>query len=179
MSEPTYRPATEADRDELARFLSAHQWPFHARARLSLAEAAEVVAGWDLDGGSTRAWWLERDGQVVGLLRVDDLGSSWDPSWDLRIAEAHRGAGIGTATVRWLSGQIFGNWPGVRRIEAQTRCDNRAMRTVLRRCGYVKEAHYRLGWPAQDGVIRDGIGYALLRQDWERGTTTPVDWDGD
>jgi hypothetical protein len=76
MSEPTYRPATGADRDELARFLSAHQWPFHARA------------------------------------------------------------------VR-------------------------------------KEAHYRLGWPAQDGVIRDGIGYALLRQDWERGTTTPVDWDGD
>jgi RimJ/RimL family protein N-acetyltransferase len=112
-------------------------------------------------------------------LRVDDLGSSWDPSWDLRIAEAHRGAGIGTGAVRWLSGQIFGNWPGVRRIEAQTRRDNRAMRTVLRRCGYVKEAHYRQGWPAQDGVIRDGIGYALLRQDWEQGTTTPVDWDGD
>jgi RimJ/RimL family protein N-acetyltransferase len=53
------------------------------------------------------------------------------------------------------------------------------MRTVLRRCGYVKEAHYRQGWPDQDGVIHDGIGYALLRQDWERGTTTPVDWDGD
>ena len=97
-------------------------------ARLSPTEAAEVVAGWDLGGDSTRAWWLERDGQVVGLLRVDDLGSSWDPSWDLRITEAHRGAGIGTAAVRWLFGQIFGNWPGVRRIEAQTRRDNRAMR---------------------------------------------------
>ena len=50
---------------------------------------------------------------------------------------------------------------------------------VLCRCGYVKEAHYRQGWPDQDGVVHDGIGHALLRQDRERGTTTPVDWDGD
>jgi RimJ/RimL family protein N-acetyltransferase len=179
MSEPTYRPVTGADHEALARFLSEHPWPFHTRARLSSAEAAELVAGWDLDGPGERAWWLERDGQVVGLLRVEDLDGGWDPSWDLRIAEGHRGAGVGTAAVHWLAGQVFGGWPGVRRIEAQTRRDNLAMRTVLRRCGYVKEAHYRRGWPAQDGVIHDGIGYALLREDWERGTTTPVDWDGD
>jgi RimJ/RimL family protein N-acetyltransferase len=52
------------------------------------------------------------------------------------------------------------------------------MRAVLRRCGYVQEAHYRRAWPGEDGVIHDGIGYALLREDWERWTTTPVDWDG-
>ena len=179
MPEPTYRPVTGADHDALARFLSEHHWPFHARARLGPAEAAELVAGWGLDGPGARAWWLERDGQVVGLLRVEDLDAGWDPSWDLRIAEGHRGEGIGTAAVRWLSGQLFGGWPGVRRIEAQTRRDNRAMRAVLRRCGYVKEAQYRRGWPAQDGTVHDGIGYALLREDWERETTTPVDWDGD
>jgi RimJ/RimL family protein N-acetyltransferase len=177
MSETTYRPVTVADRDALAQFLSAHRWPFHARARLAPAEAGELVGGWDLDGKGCRAWWLERDGLVVGLLRVDDLDSPWDPSWDLRIAEGHRGTGLGTAAVRWLAGEVFGGWPGVRRIEAQTRRDNRAMRTVLRRCGYVKEAHYRRGWPAQDGAVHDGIGYALLREDWEHGTTTPVDWD--
>jgi RimJ/RimL family protein N-acetyltransferase len=81
-----------------------------------------------------------------------------------------------TAAVRWLSGEVFGGWPGVNRIEAQTRRDNRAMRVVLRRCGYVKEAHYRRAWPAEDSVVHDGIGYALLRDDWERWTTTPVDW---
>jgi RimJ/RimL family protein N-acetyltransferase len=178
MSEPTFRPVTAAERDDLARFLSGHRWPFHVRAELGPAEAAELVAGWDLDNPGTRAWWLERDGRVVGLLRVDDLGGSWDPSWDLRIAGDQRGAGLGTAAVRWLAGEVFGGWPGVRRIEAQTRRDNLAMRTVLRRCGYVKEAHYRRGWPAQDGTVHDGIGYALLREDWERGTTTPVDWDG-
>jgi RimJ/RimL family protein N-acetyltransferase len=82
-----------------------------------------------------------------------------------------------TAAVRWLSGEVFGGWPGVNRIEAQTRRDNRAMRVVLRCCGYVKEAHYRRAWPAEDGVVLGGIGYALLRDDWERWTTTtPVDW---
>jgi hypothetical protein len=55
MTEPTFRPVTAADRDALARFLSEHQWPFHVRARLGPAEAAELVAGWDLEGGS-RAW---------------------------------------------------------------------------------------------------------------------------
>ena len=177
MSEVTCLPVTGGDRDALARFLSGHHWPFHVRARLGPAAAAELVAGWDLDGGS-RAWWLEREGRAVGPLRVDDLGSSWDPSWDLRIAEGHRGVGLGTAAVRWLAGEVFGGWPGVRRIEAQTRRDNLAMRTVLGRCGYAKEAHYRRAWPAQDGTIHDGIGYALLREDWERGTITPVDWDG-
>ena len=127
MPEPTYRPLTGADRDELARFLGEHRWPFHVRERVGPAEAAEMVAAWDLDGGDSRAWWLELDGQV----------------------------------------------------EAQTRRDNLAIRAVLRRCGYVKEAHYRRAWPDQHGTVHDGIGYALLRQDWERGTTTPVDWDGD
>ena len=111
MPEPTFRPVSTADRDDLARFLGEHRWPC-------------------------------------------------------------------TATVRWLAGEVFGGWPGVRRIEAQTRRDNLAMRTVLRRCGYVQEAVHRRAWPDQDGTFHDGIGYALLREDWERGTTTPVDWDG-
>jgi RimJ/RimL family protein N-acetyltransferase len=80
--------------------------------------------------------------------------------------------------VRWLAGEVFGGWPGVRRIEAQTRRDNLAMRAVLGRCGYVQEAVYRRAWPDRDGMYHDGIGYALLREDWELGTTTPVDWDG-
>ena len=178
MSEPTYRPVTGADRDALARFLSEHHWPYHVRARPGPAEAATMVAGWDL-GATSRAWWLEREGQVAGLLRVEDLDAWGDPTLDLRIAEDHRGAGLGTAAVRWLSGEVFGGWPGVNRIEAQTRRDNRAMRAVLCGCGFVKEAQYRRAWPAEDGVIHDGIGYALLREDWERGTATPVDWDGD
>jgi hypothetical protein len=54
MSEPAYRPATGADRDALARFLSEHQWPFHARACLGPAEAAEQ--DWEL-GTTTPVDW--------------------------------------------------------------------------------------------------------------------------
>ena len=70
----------------------------------------------------------------------------------------------------------FGN-ADVLRIEAATRQDNAAMRAVLRRCGFVKEAHHRDAWPAPDGALRDTVIYALLRRDHESGTTTPVVWD--
>jgi len=43
--------------------------------------------------------------------------------------------------------------------------------------GFVKEAHYRRGWPTHDGRLLDAVGYALLRTDWRDGTTTPVDWN--
>jgi hypothetical protein len=43
--------------------------------------------------------------------------------------------------------------------------------------GCVKEAHYRQDWPRPEGTLSDSVGYTLLRQDWERGTTTPVAWD--
>ncbi len=32
-------------------------------------------------------------------------------------------------------------------------------------------------WPSADGEMLDGIGYAILRSDWESGTTTPVRWE--
>lgn len=56
-----------------------------------------------------------------------------------------------------------------------TRADNHAMRRVFTKSGYVKECHYRDAWPAGDRVY-DSVGYAILRRDWETGTTTPVNW---
>jgi len=50
MPEPTFRPVTGADRDDLARFLTEHRWPFHVKPEPGPAAAAELVAGWDLDG---------------------------------------------------------------------------------------------------------------------------------
>ena len=64
------------------------------------------------------------------------------------------------------------------RIEANTRKDNIAMRHTFLSCGYVKESHYRDAWPSvEDGNVRDGVGYAILRRDWVSGTTTLPDWD--
>ena len=97
--------------------------------------------------------------------------------FDLRVASRVRGAGVGTAAVTWLTGHLLSG-AGPSRVEATTGQDNAAMRAVLARCGYVKESHYRRSWPAPDGTLHDAVGYAILRDDFLTGTTTPVDWTG-
>ena len=111
----------------------------------------------------------------VGLIRLLDLGDD-TPLFDLRIRAASRGKGLGTSALRWLTGYLFNEFPSIRRIEGTTRQDNLAMRRTFRKCGYVKEAHYRQAWPSRDGTVYDAVGYAILRSDWQAGTVTPPDW---
>ena len=51
------------------------------------------------------------------------------------------------------------------------------MRRAFRRAGWVKEAHYREGWPVAGGQPLASVAYAILRSDVQSGTTTPVPWD--
>jgi RimJ/RimL family protein N-acetyltransferase len=67
--------------------------------------------------------------------------------------------------------------PKVNRFEGQTREDNVAMRRIFLRCGWVKEAHYRESWPVDDGRAIASVAYAVLRRDWETGSTTTFDWE--
>jgi RimJ/RimL family protein N-acetyltransferase len=106
---------------------------------------------------------------------IFDLGDP-TPMFDLRIAAGSRGRGYGTGTVQWLTARVFSTGADKERIEATTRADNWAMRAVLARCGYTKEAHYRQAWSGPGGAC-DAVGYAILRTDWSTGTTTPVNWD--
>jgi RimJ/RimL family protein N-acetyltransferase len=115
-------------------------------------------------------------GATVGFVRLDDLNDP-TPMFDLRLRRRARGHGLGTATVGWLTTYLFDELPDIHRIEATTRRDNHAMRRVLRRCGYVKESHYRQAWPSSDGTRHDSIGYAVLRSDWTSGTRTEPEWD--
>ncbi len=87
---------------------------------------------------------------------------------------AARNRGIGGDAVRLVTRALFDEDPDLTRIEGTSRQDNEAMRRVLRRCGYVKEAHQRQDWPGPDGTLHDTVGYAILRRDWISGSTTPV-----
>ena len=49
------------------------------------------------------------------------------------------------------------------------------MRKTFLRAGFLKEAHYRLAWPTNDGGRVASIAYSILRQDWENGTLTHFD----
>jgi RimJ/RimL family protein N-acetyltransferase len=115
-------------------------------------------------------------GSRVGLAVLEDLTDD-TPLFDLRIAAEARGRGLGLAALRALTDHVFATRPQTDRFERQTREDNVAMRRTFRRCGFVKEAHYREARPAEDGRRLASIGYGMLRRDWESGGTTQVTWD--
>jgi RimJ/RimL family protein N-acetyltransferase len=158
----------------LGEFLVGNSWPYHA-GTVDLDLVTDRLCHGYYDGPG-RATFIITDGaQRVGLVRVEDLDDP-TPTFDLRIASAHRGRGHGAGALRELARWVF-DTHDVERLEGTTRQDNVAMRRTFRSVGFVKEAHYRRGWPTRDGRLLDAVGYALLRTDWRDGTTTPVDWN--
>ena len=155
---------SRSETSAVATFVSGSDWPFHGAAQLSLAEAAAVT----IENAETRSFWIREADAVVGLVRLLDLHDVDDgsPAFDLRIASGHRGRGIGTTAVRWLSGYSFVEFPVLHRIEASTRSDNAAMITVLRRCGYRHEGLLREAWKSRDGPRHDTMLFGLLRREW-------------
>ncbi|CAQ02968.1 GNAT family N-acetyltransferase [Clavibacter sepedonicus] len=169
----------ERDREALRAFLTSNAFPFHVRPAPTTADVDARIADGDFQGPEHEALWVEVAGSGrVGLVVLDDLE---DPGvlFDLRLAESARGRGLGVPVVRAMTEHVFRTYPHVTRFEAQTRDDNRAMRRVLVRAGFVKEAHYRDGWPVAGGEPRASVGYAVLRRDHESGTTTPVPEDNE
>jgi RimJ/RimL family protein N-acetyltransferase len=178
---------SEVEAAAVAELLSGDEWPFHGNSRPS----RETVKGWLAAGSFTRSgvrsFWIRmaeagaasRTGHgladaTAGIVTLRDLDDP-TPVFDLRLRSAYRGCGLGSAAVRWLTDYLFTEFPQIRRIEGHTRRDNLAMRRVLERCGYVREAHHRQAWPGSDGSVHDSFGYAILRQDWLSGETTPVE----
>lgn len=166
-----------ADREELIEFFSANAFPFHAHA--GARTPAEAAAFIDSEGfvgsGGAAMWVVDEDLGRIGLARFDDLGND-TPMVDLRLDEAHRGQGLGVPALRAVTDHLFTTTSAIR-FEGQTREDNIAMRTVFVRAGWSKEAHHRRAWPVGGGEVRDAVGYAILREEWESGITVPVRWD--
>lgn len=165
------------DRDDLIAFLTSELFPFHVRPRPTRAQVEEAIAEGAYDDAEHATFWLVDDAGIrVGLVRLEDLEDP-TPLFDLRLAEAHRGRGLGREALRALTEHVFRTMPEVRRFEGQTREDNLAMRRVFLHAGWVKEAHYREAWPVDGAEPVASVAYAILRRDGEAGTTTPVEWE--
>ena len=169
----------EAESSALAGFLSEDEWPFHGNRRPTRETADGWLAAGNFYGPNTRSFWIRTSGeagaQAIGVVTLHDLADP-TPLFDLRLRTVDRGRGYGTAAVRWLTEYLFTELPEIKRIEGHTRSDNVAMQRVFARCGYVREAHHRQAWNNSDGTVHDSYGYAILRQDWLTGDSTPVDF---
>lgn len=176
--EHAFRPfAPGRDEPALIDLLTGEEWTHRPKVRFSADEVRAELAAGHFAGPEIVTELIELDGAVVGLVRAEDVGRErTDPQLDFRLRASVRGRGIGLAALRHITALVFDRSPATLRIEGQTRRDNVAMRKVFQRGGYVLEAVYRRAWPAPDGTQFDGVGYAMLRGDWESGTTTPVDW---
>lgn len=170
-------PGDPRDREDLIAFLTANDFPFHVRTRMTREQVEEGVTSGSYRSDDNDSYWIELDASPrVGFLRFQDL-SDGGPTFDLRLATAWRGKGLASSIVDAAADHVFTTMPEVIRFEAQTREDNVAMRRALLRCGWVKEAHYREAWPVERGPALASVAYAIIRRDWESGETTPVPWD--
>ncbi len=43
--------------------------------------------------------------------------------------------------------------------------------------GWLKEAHYREGWPVDGGAPVASVAYSIIRRDWQTGQTTTFIWE--
>ncbi len=160
----TFERVAGIDAGAIVAFLCGSDWPFHRVRRLSVAEAEAM----SVSTTNTDSFWIRDAGVTVGLVRLLDLDDVEDgsPLFDLRIAEEHRGRGLGTAAVKWLSEHLFIEFPRLHRIEATTRNDNSAMISILERSSYRLEGVLRESWKDGNGTRHDTMVYGLLRREW-------------
>lgn len=165
------------ERERLVSFLLSEPWPFHSSTHLTRDKVNNWIDAGEYSPPNTEAYWvLSPEGEQLGMLRIFDLEDIDDgnPLFDLRIKSTYRGKGAGRAALTWMTQYLFHKYPGLNRIEGNTRADNTAMRRVFQACGYIKEGHFRAGWSAEDGSRFDSVHYGIIRRDWETGNTTPV-----
>jgi RimJ/RimL family protein N-acetyltransferase len=167
-----------ADRAALVDFMTRNVFPFHVRPRLTAAAVEEAIADGAYRDEDNDTFWVEHtELGRIGVLRLEDLTES-APLFDLRLDGPARGRGLGVEVLLAATGLVFGTMPDVHRFEGQTREDNIAMRKTFLRCGWLKEAHYREGWPVEGAEPVASVAYAVLRRDWQSGTTTTFVWEG-
>jgi RimJ/RimL family protein N-acetyltransferase len=155
---------SEQEANAVADFLSRNIWPFHARTTLTLDEARKVRLG---PPSEVRTFWIHENDSSVGIVRAFDLEDAdvGSVAFDLRIADACRGRGIGRTATGWLIEKLFADYPTLHRIEANTRFDNHAMRRALEFNGFVLEGQLRQTWRSEDGKRHDTALYGRLRSD--------------
>ena len=147
--------------DETAPWLSTPQ--AYERLRQRIANSGEFVDGW-LDLG------IEAAGRLVGELDARHPPRSMpDGVFEVGISlfdVADRGRGLGTEAVRLLTCYLFDR-ERAERVQGSTWVENRAMRRVFEKLGFVEEGVLRSFMPSERGRD-DYVLYAIVHADRAR-----------
>lgn len=168
------------DTGPLTDFLTGERWEFHSAPQLTREKILKNLEDGYFTGIGKLTYWISDGDKKIGVIRLFDLGDDKlddeTPLFDIKITKEYRGKGVGEQALKWLADLVFTNYPNKNRFEATTRADNKAMRRVFEKCGFMKEAHYRQAWPDEDKKLYDCTGYSILRADWQNKTKTPVNF---
>jgi len=173
----TFERYRDDEAEELVALLSGSTWPF----QMSSSPTPDKVCQWIAEGIFSGAaqelhWVVAPGGERVGALQIEEL-DELTATTDFRLRSDARGQGFGRTMAKFAVDRVFSAHPSVVRVEVQTRVDNVAMRRVMAASpGWVLESYYRRSWPDADGTLHDSVSYAMLRDDWATGATTPVVW---
>lgn len=165
------------DREALVDFMTSNEFPFHVLSHLTREAVEKAIADGKYRDEDNDSFWVDHaELGRIGFLRLEDLTEPV-PIFDLRLDGVFRGRGLAAMTLRAAADYVFSTMPEVRRFEGQTREDNVPMRKTFLREGWVKEAHYREGWPVEGAEPLAAVAYAIIRRDWETGQTTTFVWE--
>jgi RimJ/RimL family protein N-acetyltransferase len=168
------RPATEADVDATWRF---HQLPEVGEWITRAPETRDDYAAQFLDAERlARTLVVELDGEVIGdlMLRVEDAWAQAEVEDEARDVQAelgwtidpgYAGRGYATEAVEALIRVCFEEL-GLRRVSANCFADNSASRRLMERLGMRLEVHTKQESLHRSGRWLDGLGYALLADEW-------------
>ena len=168
------RPATEGDLDA--------SWAIRSKPGVSdwLTSAADDRATFEArfcaPARFAKTLVVERDGSVIGdvMISVKDGWAQAEIEDQCKAVEAelgwvldpvHHGHGYATEVVHELFRICFDEL-GLRRVVANCFADNVASWQLMERVGMRREAHSRADGLHRSGAWLDGMGYALLADEW-------------
>jgi RimJ/RimL family protein N-acetyltransferase len=178
------RQATTADLAATWRFRrldSVSRWLIRAPRTLE-----DYRVGFEDPGSLAKTLVIERHGDVVGdlMLAVEDGWGQAEVAEQARGVQAelgwvlhpdHAGRGYASEAVRELLRLSFGEL-GLRRVTANCFADNEASWRLMERVGMRREIYTVRESLHRSGQWLDGMGYALLADEWSADEWSADEW---
>ncbi|MEO8162520.1 MAG: GNAT family protein [Ilumatobacteraceae bacterium] len=162
-----YRPFTSEDIPSLHHLLTSNRWEYFLDPVIDERELKDRDEEYFSSNTNQTLVFIDSERILKGFIRFFDIKNSDidSPLFTVNVDESARRKGVGTELVRRGVRHVFNMFDKIRRIEATTRADNKAMQKVFESTGFRHEATYRKVWRIEEGKYVDSLGYAILREE--------------